>query len=149
MNRTLLKTLILTAVLATLASAPSHASFAINCHATCTGGSCSCWFCGGCSCSSTGRPLCGGQEALAANCEQGSLTFIKPFDGHDTKEIDFSSVRVESAAKNGAVEAGEDGIFLYTPDPEFTGLDSFSFRVCNYSDECTVEQVLVSVNPKK
>ncbi len=149
MNRTLLKSLILAAIITAFASASSQATIALQCKASCSGGgSCSCWFCS-CGCTGGGDPWCGSQQVTTANCSQDSLAVIRPFEGYDTNGVDLAGVQVESVAQNGSVTPNNDGTFLYTPNPGFSGLDSFSFRVCTFSGDCGLGQVLVNVNPKQ
>ncbi|WP_295129274.1 Ig-like domain-containing protein [uncultured Chitinophaga sp.] len=50
-------------------------------------------------------------------------------------------------ATHGTVVVAADGGFTYTPDPNFNGLDSFSYRACDASGNCTPGKVRIVVSP--
>jgi hypothetical protein len=68
-------------------------------------------------------------------------------DGGGPGDIDFSTVSIARAAGHGEITAGDDGSFLYLPERDFTGLDSFTFKVCNFSGDCDLGTVLIDVVP--
>ncbi len=47
----------------------------------------------------------------------------------------------------GTVAANGDGTFTYTPDPDFSGTDSFTYTICDSSGLCDSATVTVTVDP--
>ncbi|HJX28712.1 MAG TPA: Ig-like domain-containing protein [Thermoanaerobaculia bacterium] len=139
----LLGPLLFVAILAVFTPTPGYA--AISCSANCPNGSCWCLFCS-CGCSG-GNPQCGDQQASVAHVSQATLGVIEPFKG-ETGEVDLSSIKIARPASHGVVTVEGDGRFLYSPDPDFTGLDSFTFSACNFKGDCDLATVLVDVVPE-
>ena len=50
-------------------------------------------------------------------------------------------------AANGTVTVNGDGTIGYQPDPDFSGSDSFTYEVCDPSNDCTTATATVTVNP--
>ena len=67
------------------------------------------------------------------------------FIGVDAVDPDGDPVStfIDSAPANGSVEVGIDGNIIYTPDPDFFGVDSFDISVCDPSGGC--ETLTISV----
>jgi len=65
----------------------------------------------------------------------GTLTTTDPANG--TVTID----------DNGTPNDPTDDIVSYTPDPDFNGIDSFDYTVCNSSGDCSTATVTVDVLP--
>lgn len=144
MHRSWISSLFVLAILAAFAPVPSHA--ALSCRATCTFGSCSCWFCS-CGCSGSGDPYCGSRQAVAAHVSMNTLSEINPFEGAGDGEVDRSSIKIERSTSYGELSV-KDGIFIYVPEKDFTGLDSFTLSACNFEKECDLATVLIDVQPK-
>ena len=49
-------------------------------------------------------------------------------------------------AGNGLVEF-TDGLFTYTPDPDYNGPDSFTYQLCDVDGDCDTATVSITVNP--
>ncbi|WP_255444003.1 gliding motility-associated C-terminal domain-containing protein [Robiginitalea sp. SC105] len=49
--------------------------------------------------------------------------------------------------QNGTPNDPTDDTLTYTPDPDFNGMDSFDYTVCNTSGDCSTATVTVTVNP--
>jgi LPXTG-motif cell wall-anchored protein len=47
---------------------------------------------------------------------------------------------------NGAVSVNPDGTIDYTPDPDFSGTDTFTYTVCDVAGNCSTATVTVTVN---
>ncbi len=67
--------------------------------------------------------------------QSGTLTATNPANG---------SV---SIADNGTPNDPTDDILTYTPDPNFNGIDTFTYTVCNTSGDCSTAAVTVDVLP--
>ena len=50
---------------------------------------------------------------------------------------------------NGTLTLNSDGTYIYSPNPDFNGADSFTYTVCNDENpqECTTAVVTITVNP--
>ncbi len=69
--------------------------------------------------------------------------------GNDTDVddgLDPASVTVTSGPSNGSTSVNPDGSIDYTPDPDFSGTDSFTYRVCDLAGLCDTATVDVTVN---
>ena len=60
--------------------------------------------------------------------------------------LDASSITVTSEPSDGTVTINEDGTLTYTPDPDFNGIDSFEYQVCDTDGLCDTATVIVTVN---
>ncbi|WP_229676794.1 DUF7507 domain-containing protein [Pedobacter psychrotolerans] len=62
-------------------------------------------------------------------------------DRGDGSTIDRSSIQIITQPKNGSVKVNTDGTVVYTPNPGFTGVDTFIYRVKdangNFTNEAT------------
>ena len=56
----------------------------------------------------------------------------------------FSSLNIDQPATNGTANLTPDNLFSYTPDPGFSGIDSFSYVLCNVNG-CDTATVLLEV----
>ena len=52
-----------------------------------------------------------------------------------------------SSTTNGSLALNPDGSFSYTPNPDFSGTDSFTYRADNGSTDSNVAMVTINVNP--
>lgn len=83
-------------------------------------------------------------DQSAATDEDTPLTGAVSAEDSDGDPLSYSVV---SGPSHGALELREDGTYTYTPDPNFNGTDSFTFRAhdgTEYSNEATVS---ITVNP--
>ncbi|MDG2380298.1 MAG: Ig-like domain-containing protein, partial [Pirellulaceae bacterium] len=63
-------------------------------------------------------------------------------------ENDKFSATLISSTEHGSLSLQADGSFDYVPDPEFSGLDSFTYRIADYADRSpTVGTVTFNVLP--
>jgi hypothetical protein len=60
--------------------------------------------------------------------------------------LDASSVTVTSGPSNGLTSVNPDGSIDYTPDPDFSGSDSFTYEVCDLAGDCDTATVTITVN---
>lgn len=65
----------------------------------------------------------------------GTLTFTNPANGTVTQD------------DGGSPADPSDDTFTYTPDPGFTGADSFTYTLCDDQGNCSTATVSVVVNP--
>ena len=49
--------------------------------------------------------------------------------------------------KNGTMTMGSNGIYTYTPKPNFNGTDSVHYQVCDFGGLCTTATIIFTVNP--
>ena len=72
--------------------------------------------------------------------------YVMPFVG-DVGEILLSHNSLARDASHGGVSVASGGGFYYSPNPGFTGQDSFTFRICNFWGQCDLGTVLIDVVP--
>ena len=65
-------------------------------------------------------------------------------DGDDLTTVD--SILIQPT--NGAVSKIPNGTVTYTPNPGFSGDDSFTYRVCDSDNQCDEAVVTVTVGPE-
>ncbi len=86
--------------------------------------------------------------------ENGAAVVIDVLDNDsdgDDVEADLSVTAPAASANGGAVSVNADGTINYTPPPNFTGTDTFTYEVCDDESpdpQCATETVTVTVNPK-
>ena len=61
--------------------------------------------------------------------------------------LDPSSVTVTSGPSNGSTSVNLDGSIDYTPDPDFSGTDGFTYEVCDFAGDCDTATVDITVDP--
>lgn len=147
--KTFLGPLCFAALLALLTPAPGRAIAETTCHARCADGDCWCVLCN-CGCSTgvltPNAPWCGERRPMTAHVSQGVTSLVLPFLG-DAGELALSYNSVARNADHGSASSASGAGFYYTPDPGFTGQDSFTFRICNFYGQCDYGTVLVDVLP--
>ncbi len=65
---------------------------------------------------------------------------IRSGDGGNTWMVDTNP-------GNGSVTINPDGTFTYTPDTDFSGTDSFTYKLCDVDGDCVSETVEITVSP--
>ncbi len=79
--------------------------------------------------------------------EDASVTVVVLGNDTDVDDgLDPSSVTVTSGPSNGSVNVNPDGSIDYTPDPDFSGSDSFTYEVCDLAGLCDTATVDITVN---
>ena len=65
-------------------------------------------------------------------------------------DLDGDTIFLEGATSpaNGAVVLNDDGTVTYIPNPEFLGVDSFEYEICDGSGDCVVGSVSITVEIK-
>ena len=61
--------------------------------------------------------------------------------------LDVTSVTVTSGPSNGSTSVNPDGSIGYTPDPNYSGTDSFTYEVCDLAGACDTATVTITVSP--
>lgn len=74
----------------------------------------------------------------------GSLGVL---DNDDDLEGDVLTAVLESGVTNGSLALQGDGSFTYTPAPEFSGTDSFTYRASDGNETSSVAIVTITINP--
>ncbi len=60
--------------------------------------------------------------------------------------LDLTSVSVTTAPSDGTTSTGADGAVTYTPSADFSGTDTFDYRVCDEAGACANATVTVAVS---
>src|SRR6187399_3745128 len=64
-------------------------------------------------------------------------------DGGNT----WTLVGVDGGATNGSVVMNPDGTYTYTPDPNYNGMDVFTYQVCDVDADCDTATVIITITP--
>ncbi len=68
--------------------------------------------------------------------------------GNDTQSGDGGNVwSVSNNPINGAVLLNSTGTFLYVPNPNYNGKDSFFYRLCDIDGDCSTAKVVITIRP--
>jgi VCBS repeat-containing protein len=62
-------------------------------------------------------------------------------------ENTWSLVGTNGGAQHGTVTMNPNGTFTYTPAPNYSGTDVFTYKVCDCEGDCSTATVTVTVNP--
>jgi hypothetical protein len=62
-------------------------------------------------------------------------------------DLVLSSVTILSGPANGSAVSNGDGTVTYTPNPGFSGLDTFTYEICDITGLCDDAQVQIDVAP--
>ena len=79
-------------------------------------------------------------EVLSPSLDEGVLSNDTDVDGDDLTAI------VASEPSNGTLVLNSDGTFTYTPNADFSGTDSFTYRVSDGTDTSSPVTVEITVN---
>ena len=60
---------------------------------------------------------------------------------------DVLAYSLTTAPGNGALTFNPDGSFVYTPDADFNGVDTFTYELCDADGDCTTASVTINVAP--
>jgi len=61
--------------------------------------------------------------------------------------LDPTTAVIQSGPANGTLVKNGDGLFTYTPKPNFNGADNFDYQVCDTDGACDTATVNITVNP--
>ena len=68
--------------------------------------------------------------------------------GNDTDvDVDFLTAALVSGTSNGSLTLNADGSFTYTPNANFNGSDSFTYKANDGNLDSNVATVTITVNP--
>jgi len=88
------------------------------------------------------------QDDSAATDEDTSVVIaVTANDSDPDGNLDMGSLMIAANPSKGTAVAQPDGTILYTPDPDFHGVDSFSYQVCDTEGLCGTATVTVTVAP--
>src|SRR6188768_589223 len=59
----------------------------------------------------------------------------------------WTLVGVDGAATNGSVVMNPDGTYTYTPDPDFNGMDTITYMVCDTNGDCSTAEIIITITP--
>ena len=77
--------------------------------------------------------------------DSGPVT-IDVLDNDSDPEGGSLTVTSAGPPSNGSVTINPDGSIDYTPDPDFSGIDTFTYTVCDDAGNCSIATVTVTVN---
>jgi len=72
-------------------------------------------------------------------------TVVTSNDSDMDGNLDPTSVTITSDPSNGSVVVNPDGSVTYTPDPDYTGSDSYEYQVCDTNGLCDTATVTIDV----
>ncbi|QTN39610.1 tandem-95 repeat protein [Cryomorphaceae bacterium] len=96
-------------------------------------------------------------DGVVANGDSGTLwedstAIIDPlnndFDPDGPQNIDSTSFAITTMPVNGTVIINPDGTITYTPDPDYYGLDSLMYVICDNFGACDSAWVMLNVLPR-
>jgi large repetitive protein len=71
--------------------------------------------------------------------------------GNDTLSTDggnvWTLIGVNGGAANGTVVMDTNGLYTYTPNANFHGVDVFTYRICDIDGDCDTATVTITINP--
>jgi len=71
-----------------------------------------------------------------------------PLTGNDTPSGDGGNVWSKTSnPSNGTATVNANGTFTYTPNANFFGTDSFTYRVCDADGDCSTATVTITITP--
>src|SRR4029079_3276441 len=59
----------------------------------------------------------------------------------------WNLVGVDGGATNGGVVMNPDGTYTYTPDPNFNGMDTVTYMVCDIDGDCDTAVIIITIDP--
>ncbi len=70
-------------------------------------------------------------------------------DGSFLCSIDISSISIIKQPDHGSLVINGDGTITYTPNPGFSGDDSFEYSLCSeeYNNTCDIAKVTIKIRP--
>lgn len=91
-------------------------------------------------------------QAPVANDDAESTAFETEFSGNvlvndSDPEGDQILAWVEEGPTSGSIQLGPDGAYIYTPDPGFSGTDTFTYSVTDTEGNCSIATVTIEVGP--
>ncbi|MCH8044616.1 MAG: tandem-95 repeat protein [Planctomycetes bacterium] len=92
--------------------------------------------------SGTGKVYLVRADLIGGNTNAGVLRNDKNTDGDDS----FSAVLAEDV-QHGTLELNADGTFSYTPDADFSGTDTFTYRISDGQSQSRIGTVTLNVLP--
>ena len=67
-------------------------------------------------------------------------------DSDPDGNLDPTTTTVTTSPSNGALVNNGDGTFSYTPDPTFSGVDTFTYQICDIDGLCDTAEVTITVS---
>jgi large repetitive protein len=61
--------------------------------------------------------------------------------------IDPTTVSITNGPTNGTLEVNDDGTVTYISNPDFNGIDTFTYEVCDDDGDCSTADVIITVLP--
>ena len=86
-------------------------------------------------------------EDDAATVAEDNPVTIPVLDNDSDVDGDPLTIDEVTQPANGTVVINPDGTVTYTPDPDFNGIDTFTYTVCDPSGACDTATVTVNVTP--
>lgn len=87
------------------------------------------------------------EEALLSISVADVNYFEQVFQSSENVELDLTSVVIISTPNNGTAQVLSSGLIEYTPNSNFSGADSFNYRVSNSIGETSTSTVNLTIQP--
>jgi uncharacterized repeat protein (TIGR01451 family)/gliding motility-associated-like protein len=84
-------------------------------------------------------------DAFTTNQNQGLILDVLANDFINTGELLVETLQIIEGPQNGSLIQNPDGTLSYSPDPNFSGTDSFTYEICENTDRQFCDQALVSL----
>lgn len=93
-------------------------------------------------------PVAPGNDS-ASTYEDAPINIAVLDNDSDVEGLDRASLTIDSAPTNGSVAVLPDGTITYTPNANYSGTDTFTYRVCDNSTpaSCATADVTVMIAP--
>ena len=92
-------------------------------------------------------PPVAGDDAATTPEDTAVRVTVGANDSDPDDDLDPATVAIVTAPANGAATVNGDGTITYTPNPDFAGTDTFTYRVCDRAGACDQATVTVTVDP--
>ncbi|MBT8240943.1 MAG: tandem-95 repeat protein, partial [Acidimicrobiia bacterium] len=86
-------------------------------------------------------------DTLTVNEDTPGTVDVASNDSDPDGNLDLTTVTITSPATNGSTAINPvTGVVTYTPDPNYTGADSFTYQICDSTGLCGTADVAVTVD---
>jgi len=99
----------------------------------------------------TDAPIAVDDSFIVTENDPGTVLFVTTNDFDADNNLDTTTAHIGCAVcdstTNGSLVNNGDGTFTYTPNPGYTGTDSFIYEVCDSTSQCDTALVTITINP--
>ena len=83
----------------------------------------------------------------AETLEDDAVVIDVAANDSDDEGIDLGSLLIVGSPDNGTAVMGDAGVITYTPDPDWNGVDTFAYLICDTMAKCDTATVTITVSP--